>query len=276
MKIAVIPNYNMPDAARQVSCVCGALRNLFAEPMLSQEQAFPPHDIDRLLADCEAAIVLGGDGTIIHCAKRAAAFGKAVLGINCGRLGFMAGLELHELDALERLIRGEYDVEYRMMLDVAVVDNVSETHYSALNEAVVSRGALSRMIEMQVANNGVPVTSYQADGVIVATPTGSTAYSLSAGGPVVDPALHCLLLTPICPHSLHTRPYLFHEDAVLSVTHHTREDGPAVFLTVDGEEAIALPADCEVRITRSNTRAALIKLRHQPFYEILDRKLTNR
>lgn len=276
MKIAVISNYHMADAEKHVASVCDRLHRFAVQPIVSEDRAFPPKDMDRLLSDCDVAIALGGDGTIIHCAKRAAAFGKAVLGINCGRLGFMAGLELDELDVLENLINGQYDVEYRMMLDVAVVENQVEHHYSALNEAVVSRGALSRMIEIQVANNGVPVTAYQADGVIVATPTGSTAYSLSAGGPVVDPSLNCLLLTPICPHALHTRPYLFHEEAVISLTHRMREDRPAVFLTVDGEEAIPLSVDGEVRITRSSSRAALIKLRHQPFYEILDRKLTNR
>ncbi len=276
MKIAVIPNERNAGAVDEAVRVCASLRELKAEPLLSAEGVFPPPNMDELLRQCDMAIAMGGDGTIIHTAKRAAAFGKAVLGINCGRLGFTAGLELQELSKLSQLIDGNYKVEYRMMLDVAVLQNGTETHYSALNEAVVSRGALSRMIEVEVANHGVPLPSYQADGIIVSTPTGSTAYSLSAGGPVVDPLLNCLLLTPICPHALHTRPYLFHEEAVLSLTPRTREDGPSIFLTLDGEEAIPLSSNCEVRITRSNKRAALLKLTERPFYEILDRKLTNR
>ncbi len=276
MKIAIIPNSRTLAGTEEITRVCEALRALSASPLLPADRAFPPSDTDELLQACDAVIALGGDGTIIHCAKRAAAFGKPVLGINCGRLGFMAGLELDELDELDRLILGDYDKEYRMMLDVSVSDGEREYRYSALNEAVISRGPLSRMIEIGVSNHGVPLSAYKADGVIVATPTGSTAYSLSAGGPVVDPSLDCLLLTPICPHSLHTRPYLFNEDADLTVVPCTYEDGPSVFVTVDGEEAIAVPKGGMVRITRSNTRASLIKLREQSFYQVLDRKLTNR
>ena len=163
-----------------------------------------------------------------------------------------------------------------MRVDIALTENGKTTHYSALNETVVSRDALTRMIEIDVSNHGVPMPLYQADGLIVSTPTGSTAYSLSAGGPVVDPALNCLLLTPICPHSLHTRPYIFNDDADLSIQPRWREDGPRVFLTVDGEEAVAIENGAEIRITRSEKRAAFIKLQHRSFYEILDRKLTNR
>lgn len=276
MKIAIFPNYQTLNGREELTRVCEALQSLSVELLLPTDTAFPPADTDALLRACDMAIALGGDGTIIHCAKRAAAFAKPVLGINCGRLGFMAGLELDELEKLQYLISGEYDTDYRMMLDVTVTGGGAISRYSALNEAVVSRGPLSRIIEVEVSNHGVPLPTYKADGVIVATPTGSTAYSLSAGGPVVDPALNCLLLTPICPHSLHTRPYIFNDDACLIVTPHTREDGPAVFVTVDGEEAIAIPKDGAVQVTRSPARAMLIKLRHRPFYETLDRKLTNR
>ena len=120
---------------------------------------------------------------------------------------------------LQALIRGEYTVERRMLLDISIRSGEGRTtHFNALNEAVVSRGSLSRMIELEVSNKGERVAHYRADGVIVATPTGSTAYSLSAGGPVIDPALRCLLLTPVCPHSLHSRSYLFGEDAELSLS----------------------------------------------------------
>lgn len=276
MKIAVIPNGRNNGAVEEAARVCEFLRKLQAQPLLAEGGVFPPQNMDFLLQECDIAIAMGGDGTIIHTAKQAAQFGKAVLGINCGRLGFTAGLELHELDQLERLIRGDFDVEYRMMLAVTVTKNGSKSTYSALNEAVVSRGALSRMIEIDVANHGAPLPPYQADGLIVSTPTGSTAYSLSAGGPVVDPALRCLLLTPICPHSLHTRPYLFNEDALLSLRPHAREDGPSVFLTLDGEQAVELSEGCRITIAKAEKQAALIKLSHRPFYEILDRKLTNR
>ncbi len=276
MKIALFPNYRTQHVREEVKRVCAMLARLSVEVLLPSDEAFPPADAEALFSACDIAIALGGDGTIIHCAKHAAAFGKPVLGINCGRLGFMAGLETNELDKLQCLIDGTYDTEYRMMLDIALTRDENTVHYSALNEAVISRDALTRMIEIDVSNHGVLMPRYQADGLIVSTPTGSTAYSLSAGGPVVDPALNCLLLTPICPHSLHTRPYIFNDDACLSVQPRWREDGPRVFLTVDGEQAVAIENGATIRVMRSQNRAALIKLQQQSFYEILDRKLTNR
>lgn len=275
MKLAVIPNYQSAGGTAACEQVCAALRERGVSFCVPSDTAFPPQDMDACLEQSDAVIALGGDGTIIHCAKRAAAFGKAVLGINSGRLGFMAGLELNELEALDRLLSGEYTVEKRMLLDVAVDSPDGVAHCYALNEAVISRGALSRMIEVQVHNHGEAVTTYQADGVIVATPTGSTAYSLSAGGPVVDPSLACLLLTPVCPHSLHTRPCLFPQDAQLTLTAGYRADIP-VFVTVDGEEAIPVAKDGAVRVSRATTEAALIRINKRSFYETLEQKLLSR
>ena len=275
MNVAVIPNYQTDDGAEALQKVCDALTRLSVPFCTPNDTAFPPSDMDECLSGCDLAIALGGDGTIIHCAKRAAAFGKPVLGINSGRLGFMAGLELNELDQLSCLLSGNYAVEHRMLLDVAVIGSETEVHSHALNEAVVSRGALSRMIEIQVSNNGNEVAAYQADGVIIATPTGSTAYSLSAGGPMVDPTLECLLLTPVCPHSLYTRPYLFHPDAQLCLTPGVRKHIP-VFVTVDGEEAIPVPTGGSVTVKRSQITAALIRMKPLSFYETLSQKLMNR
>ncbi len=275
MKLAVIPNYQINDCANALERVCAALRARSVTYCVPEDTAFPPRDLEACLSDCDAVIALGGDGTILHCAKCAAPLGKPVLGINSGRLGFMAGLELNELDQLDRLLSGDYAVEHRMLLDISVCSAEGEVQCRALNEAVVSRGALSRMIEIRVQNGDSPVAVYQADGVIVATPTGSTAYSLSAGGPMVDPSLNCLLLTPICPHSLHTRPYLFNENAELVLTTDHRPN-VTVFVTVDGAEAIPVPEDGVIRVKRSATEAALIRLKERPFYEILDQKLLNR
>ncbi len=275
MKLAVIPNYQTADGTHAPEQVCAALRQLGIEFCMPADTAFPPHDMDACLAECDAVIALGGDGTIIHCAKRATTFGKPVLGINSGRLGFMAGLELNELDKLSCLLTGDYAIEHRMLLDVTADSTDGEVHFEALNEVVVSRGALSRMIEVGVQNRGETVTTYQADGVIVATPTGSTAYSLSAGGPIVDPALACLLLTPVCPHSLHTRPCLFPTDAVLTLTAGSRRDVP-VFVTVDGEAAVPLCENGTVRIQRSLTEASLIHIQERSFYQTLEQKLLHR
>lgn len=275
MNVAVIPNYQTEDGEKAVQQVCAALEALAVPYVMTKDKAFPPEDLDACLEACDVAIALGGDGTILHCAKRAAAFGKPVLGINSGRLGFMAGLEMNELTELSRLLSGDYEVEQRMLLDVVVRSAEGTVSAQALNEAVVSRGALSRMVEIAVCNNGEPVATYQADGVIVATPTGSTAYSLSAGGPMVDPTLDCLLLTPVCPHSLYARSHLFHRDAHLSLTPGYRKDVP-VFVTVDGEEAIPVPQSGVVEVRRANEMAPLIRLKRRSFYKMLNQKLTNR
>jgi len=274
MNIAVIPNTKTADGKVAFLKVQQALSAMDVTVTVPCDASFPPKDMHELLKDCDVVIAIGGDGTIIHTAKSAAAFGKPVLGINSGRLGFTAGLELSELSELNRLISGDYDIEERMLLDIFVDAENGTEQYSALNEAVISRGALSRMIEVYVQNGEKPVSTYQADGVIVATPTGSTAYSLSAGGPIVDTALRCLLLTPVCPHSLHSRPYIFDQDAVLTLTPERSE--ASVFVTVDGEEAIRIAEGGRVRVLRSDTCAKLIKLKQKPFYQVLDDKLTNR
>lgn len=276
MKIAVIPNYQTMNGTAEQQQVCDALEKLSVEWFLPKDTLFPPSDIDVCLERCDMVIALGGDGTMIHCATRAALFDKPVLGINTGRLGFMAGLEINELSALSDLIEGNYDTEQRMLLDIAVCSDDGTAQYHALNEAVISRGALSRMVELQVENHGEPVARYKADGVIVATPTGSTAYSLSAGGPVVDPALNCLLLTPICPHSLYNRPYIFDEQACLTLAPCGKRETSPLYLTVDGETMVPLGENSTITITRSAIRACLIKLKHKPFYEVLNQKLMNR
>lgn len=276
-RIAVIPNDKAAGVQAALPAVCAALRDLGADVILPrQPEAFNGDRIDEALRSGDAAVALGGDGTIIHIAKRAARFERAVLGINCGNLGFMAGLETDELPALSALMDGTYGIDSRMMLSVRVRrEGRPDREFFALNEAVVARGPLSRMIAMDIANNGQPVISYHADGVIVSTPTGSTAYSLSAGGPIVDPAVKGLLMTPICPHSLHSRAYIFREDAVLSV-HSSGPDGDNVFLTVDGEDGVALTEADTVEIGRAEQMARLITIKPQPFYEILHRKLMDR
>lgn len=274
MNIAVIPNIKTADGKAAFLQVQQALSAMDVAIIVPRDTSFPPPDMTDLLEACDVAIAIGGDGTIIHTAKSAAAFGKPVLGINSGRLGFTAGLELSELSELSRLITGDYDTEERMLLDITIDTGNGTERYNALNEAVISRGALSRMIEVSVKNGEKQVSTYQADGVIVATPTGSTAYSLSAGGPIVDTALRCLLLTPVCPHSLHSRPYIFDPNAKLTLTPQ-RSESP-VFVTVDGEEAIRIAEGGKVRLSRSDACAKLIKLKQKPFYQVLDDKLTNR
>ncbi len=276
MRIALVCNPKTRGIKQAALAVCGELERLGAEVLLSRDAGrFPPEDADQLIAASDVVVALGGDGTIIHTAKRAAACNRAVLGVNCGHLGFMAGLEADELEHLSALIDGKYSVEERMLLRVQVLRDGGEARaYLALNEAVVSRGSFSRMIELEVYSGGEPVVRYCADGVIIAAPTGSTAYSLSAGGPIIDPRVDCLLMTPVCPHSLYARSYIFSAGARLSVRPLLEER--ETYLTVDGEEGTALHPGEEVHISRADTVVRLIKIKSGDFYDILNQKLMDR
>ncbi len=275
MRVAVIPNFKAAGGGETLALVCEALEKLDAQVLLPPDRQFPSAQADAIIADSDVVVAIGGDGTIIHTAKRAARYYRPVLGINAGRLGFMAGLETNELDGLSALIEGRYTIEHRMLLDVTVNSAGEERRYTAMNEAVVSRGSLSRLVDLEVANHGETVTTYRADGVIAATPTGSTAYSLSAGGPIVDPAVNCMLLTPVCPHSLFSRSYIFQQDAQLSIRP-LLPDGRRVFLTVDGEEGTELADGDTLSVSRCSTDARLIKLKQTSFYDVLNQKLINR
>ena len=216
---------------------------------------------------------VGGDGTIIQVAKGAAQYGKAVLGINVGRLGFVATLERHELDQLEKLVQGAYTVEKRMMLDVSI--GGEERHYSVLNDAVLSRGTYSHILDLEVLLNNESICNYRADGLIVSTPTGSTAYFLSAGGPVVDPSLDCIGLVPICPHSLFTRPVVFGGEATLCARAHCGSE-EEILLSLDGETILPIHSAVPVTIRRSPLTAGIIRLNHKNFYQVVNDKLAER
>lgn len=274
MRITVIANDRANGVQGALPSILKALSAIGAQVILPPDGVdFLSEKIDAYIEQGDIVVAVGGDGTIIHTAKRAAAYEKAVLGINGGRLGFMAGLEINELDQLHCLTDGNYEIETRMMLDVNIVRDGKPVHTTtALNEAVVSRGTLSRMLQLQIQNGTDPVIAYHADGVILSTPTGSTAYSLSAGGPVIDPALNCLLMTPVCPHSLHARSYIFNRDAKLTAL----VEKENAILTVDGEETVLLQAGDAVLVENASREAKLIKLKPTSFYDVLTEKLLNR
>lgn len=273
MQILVVSNRHTAAGPKETERVCAALRQSGATVV---EREFQTRSGSQAMADIppetDLVVAIGGDGTIMHAAKCAAGRDLPVLGINSGKLGFLAGLEVNETDRLQALFTGEYEIEERLLLDVTV-DGDAETHL-AMNEAVVSRGALSRLVDLTVVSGGQDVMRYRADGVMIATPTGSTAYSLSAGGPVVDPRVEALLLTPICPHSLYARSYVFSAETELTVRPAASDRN--TFLTVDGEREISLLPGQAVTVRRSAMTAKLIRLKKQSFYDILNHKLINR
>lgn len=284
-KFAVIPNLTKKNADRVTLSVCEKLLKFDAEvalpkvnedDFLSLKDRVTFTDAENISKNADIIIAVGGDGTILRCAKEAAKYNKPVLGINAGTLGYMAGLEKHELDLLDNLNRGEYKIDNRMMLKVTVEkDSDFYNSFYAINDAVFSRGSHLKMIKTKVYSDGNLVNNYLADGLVISTPTGSTAYCLSAGGPVVDPVIESILLTPICTHSLFARSLIFRPDSTLCVIPDESccED---FFFSCDGEEEIKLDSSYKVTIERAETYAQLIRIKSDTFIDILNKKLAER
>lgn len=278
-----MPNLTKENALNVTLEVCRRLDELKSEYLITNENrdifvstkaAFLSED--EMLEACDAVITVGGDGTIIRAAKSAARLGKAVLGINAGRLAFMAGLESHELSMLGSLIDNKFSVDNRMMLNVrAELDGNVFFEDDCINDVVFSRqGAIeSRIIDILVKCDSNPINIYRGDGIIISTPTGSTAYSLSAGGPVVDPEINCLILTPICTHSLFSRSLIFKQDKKLTVT---AENESQLSLSCDGGMLIGIPAGASVHIQSSKLTAGFIRIKSDSFIDVLNSKLSQR
>ena len=277
MTVTVIPNLNKPQNEALYQAVCARLTALGATVRaVSVPQGLPTaRDLIAAMQGSDAAVAIGGDGTIMHVAKAAAQTSCPVLGINGGRLGFLAGAEPEELDGLSALLSGDYTVEERDLLEVTIHTDGEQTTRLAMNEAVLARGSMSRLVDIVVTADGRALMTCRGDGIIVATPTGSTAYSLSAGGPVIDPAVECLLLTPVCPHSLDSRSRVLPMGVTLTLRA-TAAEGDTAFVTVDGEENIPVPEDGLVTVRRATLRARLVRLTDGTFYDELQHKLFHR
>ncbi|MBE5931523.1 MAG: NAD(+)/NADH kinase [Lachnospiraceae bacterium] len=225
--------------------------------------------------DMECAVVLGGDGTLIHVARKLAEKKIPVFGINMGNLGFLTHADSGKAKAaLEFLIAGEYCIEERMMLEASVDGQEFGT---ALNDVVLTRNGFSRIISVGIFVNGKPVCNYRGDGVIVATPTGSTGYNLSAGGPVVAPKTELFLITPICPHSLSARSILLSAEDELHIVikEEKKTQDEEAILTLDGQRAKDLAAEDTIVIRKSDKKAYFIQLDDNSFFDALHRKLGN-
>lgn len=225
------------------------------------------------LKSADMLICFGGDGTILHAAKDANAWHVPVLGVNLGSVGFMAELEQGELSMLSRLAAGKYTIESRMMLDV-VVRREGKIVYSdlALNDAAVTKGAVARVVDLEVYGDKVLISSFSADGVIISTPTGSTAYSMSAGGPIVEPTAENIIVTPICPHALSARSFVLGRGRLLSVKL-GRMVRKTTYLSVDGGKAFRLNGGDVVEARESKSKTQLVRVTGRTFYEILNHKL---
>jgi len=228
--------------------------------------------LDRELHDADLIICFGGDGTILHMSKTATRAGIPILGVNIGTMGFMAELESTELEQLKRLATGEYTIDKRMMLDVTVFrDRDIIFHDICLNDVVVTKGAVARIVHLAVECDGVEAIECGGDGVIVATPTGSTAYSLSAGGPIVEPAAHSILVTPICAHDVGSRCMVASDQRIITVRL-TRNARRNAYLSVDGGKSVRLNMGDVTKIKKSNLETSLVRLKDRSFYDVVNQK----
>lgn len=285
MKVALITNYNINEKANAAMTVAERLikhgatvlvPSTYRERIGRMHRQRPYIHFESPLnvyKSCDIVVVLGGDGTIMESARQAALRNTPVLGINLGRLGYLAELEMSELDLLDKVMAGDYRIDRRTMLNATIIGPNQKEKQSgyALNDAVISNGFVSRIIDLQLSEDGSLINTYRADGLIISTPTGSTAYSMSAGGPVADPRISCFCVTPICPQMLSARPILFPDDAILEVKHVCRRE-KVLYLTLDGKINFEVMRNDVVRITKSDLAASIIRVKQQSFYDKLRQK----
>ena len=283
MKIVVSPNPYRDKQFKHARQACQILKEAGAEVSLCL-----PFDVDRSfeipsdlrfreiqkeIRTADMLICFGGDGTILHSSKIATEHGLPILGVNIGTMGFIAELEASEMELLRKIPQGDYTVEPRTMLDVSVVSGKQTLfHETALNDAVITKGAVARVIQMDIFCDGLEAISFSGDGVIVCTPTGSTAYSMSAGGPIVEPAAENIVITPVCAHTMLSRPIVTAGSRTVDV-HIGRIGRKNAFLSVDGGRAFRLNTGDTIRIQRSRYTTKLVRLSNKSFFEILNKKL---
>ncbi len=225
------------------------------------------------VSQAELLVVLGGDGTLLSAARLIGNSDVPILGVNLGGLGFLTAFSLNELyPVIEKILSEDYETEKRMMLTTTIIRrNEVIAKYSVLNDVVINKAAIARIIDLETSIDEYYLTSFKADGLIISTPTGSTAYSMAAGGPIVFPSLHTIILTPICPHTLTNRPILVPDSVKIRVI--LRSKNEDVFLTFDGQVGQSLRVNDVVEIKRSERAVRLIKSPFKDYFEVLRTKL---
>lgn len=278
-KIALIANFNIKEKADAAYAVLEKIYPECSEIMINEvykEKIFRAlkhnskhtyKSVDSLYDGVDFAIVLGGDGYMLEASRYASPRGVAILGINLGHMGYMTELEYNELPLIERVFKGEYTIDERAMLEATVITSkgLKKGSSFALNEAVIANGSKAKIADLELSDNGTFISSFRADGLVVATPTGSTAYSLSAGGPILDPKLSCFCVTPICSHSLIARPLVFPDSARIEVKN-VCERQKSLYLTLDGRESFEMYFGDTAVITRSHLTTKLIRVKERSFY----------
>ncbi len=282
LKIGIVPNLTREktlDVTKETVTILKQLNiDFYFNADFKNELSLEFSDVNftnDIYSNVDLLIAIGGDGSYISTAKQAALHKKPVLCINAGNLAFLAGLEGNELHLLEKLLTGDFTTDKRMMLEVSVKNSDGEKFLGyCLNDVAIARGSEIKLIDLDAFCDNRKINSYRADGIVLSTPTGSTAYSWSAGGPVIDPDLQCITLTPICTHSPLNRSLVFNEKSVITVK--SAKKNQKICISADGEKSIELSDDFKVKIRKSDYYAEFIRIKTDEFYDILNSKLSQR
>lgn len=281
MKIYIFPNLDKQNCEEYTEKACNVLNQCGAELLIDEKYKNNFAHLDFLdfsdetkcVSRCDVIVVIGGDGTILKCAKFASTLKKPILGINCGRLGFMTSLEHDQIDLLEKLCKGEYTISRRMMLSVCIEsDGSGPMQFNALNDVVISKCDDCKIADFEVSKNDKTISFLRADGVIFSTPTGSTAYSMSAGGPIIEPELECIEYTQICAHTLFARTVLLSADSEIIIKSRCNNNG-RTYVNVDGNIVCKLTNDDSVKVSKSEYYIDVIEIAGGSFFASLNEKL---
>ncbi len=279
--IGIVPNFSKDPEGVQTRAIISEIQQKGMLPLVLPE-VYQVINVGKVVEKesfyslSDFIFVLGGDGTLLRAARQACKYGLPVLGINMGRLGFLTEVEVSDIGlALDAILAGEYYIEQRMMLKAKLVRQGTEAcELVALNDIAIAKAYFARIIHLKVFINDEFVGYYPADGILVSSPTGSTAYSLSAGGPIINPAMECLLLTPICPHALNARAIVTDsKDEIRIVVADKSRD---VLLTVDGQEGVPVYKGDNIVITKAEVATRLIRIRRRSFFNLLKDKMAER
>lgn len=278
-KVGIYAKKNHPDAAQIASDIRARLEAeqitvLMEDSLAEQIGQVRGYAEDEIPGQVDLVIVLGGDGTLISVARQIGDLPIPILGVNLGSLGFLTEITRRELPAmLDLVVEGRFEVSDRMMLDAVIYrDGQVLGKHTVLNDVVINKGALARIIDMQTSVDGTHLTTFKADGLIIATPTGSTGYNLAAGGPIIYPGINSLVITPICPHMLTNRPIIVSDDACIQIQ--VKFDDDVVFFTADGQVGRKLQPDDLVEVRKSSSRTLLMVSPSKDYFEILRTKLS--
>jgi len=279
LNFVIYPNFQKANALPCAVEVCRKLHELGGAVWIDEEYQsefsdlpYVNYDIFAVLAQkADIVIAIGGDGTMLRCAREMIGSPARLLGINTGHLGFMAGLEKDQLDQLNKLFTGEYYRSDRILLQAVLRGEHKKIKFYALNDFVIS-GLYGKVFDFSVMADQAVIGRYRADGVVCSTPTGSTAYALSAGGPLMEPELSCIEITLICPHSLFNRPLLLSSERKITIRH-TADCSRNICLSADGEPPVAFPAGYSLEIRKSKYSIALISMTNSSFFDAVNKKL---